>query len=88
MRREVIEVDLDRISPNLRLIYHGDLIEAQCRSIRSRGQVEPIQVWFDGECFRILDGEMQWRACKKLGFSQVKVIILEVSFSFRDWPTF
>jgi len=88
MRREVIEVDLDKISPNLRLIYHSDSIEGQCCSIRSRGQVEPIQVWFDGECFRILDGEIRWRACKKLGIGRVKVIIVEVSFSFRDRATF
>ncbi len=90
MRREwaeVIEVDLDRIRPNLRLVYPSESIEALSRLIRSRGQVEPIQIWFDGECFRIQDGEMQWRVCKKLGISRVKAVIVEGSYPFRAKST-
>ena len=81
MGRDVIEVELDRIHPNLRLIYHSELIEARCRLFHAHGQVEPIQVWFDGECLRIVDGEVQWRVCKKLGINRVKAIIVEVSES-------
>lgn len=77
MSKKVIEVDLERIRPNLRLIYHRESLEMLCRFILSRGQVDPIQVWFDGECFRIWDGEKRWRVCKMLGITRVRVILIE-----------
>ncbi len=73
----MIEVDLERIRPNLRLIFHRESFEMLCRFILSRGQVDPIQVWFDGECFRIWDGEKRWRVCKMLGITRVRVILIE-----------
>ena len=36
-----------------------------------------IKVWFMGRCFRILDGEKRWRACKKLGICEMKAMIVE-----------
>jgi ParB-like chromosome segregation protein Spo0J len=77
MKKKVIEVDLERIRPNLRLVYHRESLEMLCRFILSRGQVDPIQVWFDGECFRIWDGEKRWRVCKMLGITRVRVILIE-----------
>ena len=77
MGKRVIEVDVERIRPNLRLVYHSESIAWVCRSIQSRGQIEPIEVWFDGEGFRIWDGEKRWRACKILGITRVKVILVE-----------
>jgi ParB-like chromosome segregation protein Spo0J len=73
----LIEVDLEKIRPNLRLLYDKDTLEMLCRFILSRGQVDPIQVWFDGECFRIWDGEKRWRVCKMLGITRVRVILIE-----------
>ena len=77
MGKRVIEVDVERIRPNLRLVYHSESIAWVCRSIQSRGQIEPIEVWFDGDGFRIWDGEKRWRACKILGITRVKVILVE-----------
>jgi ParB family chromosome partitioning protein len=77
MRQNVREIGIDRISPNLRTIHYSDTIDEMVVSIRYRGQLEPIQVWFAGEDFRILDGEKRWRACKKLGVGTIKVVIVE-----------
>lgn len=77
MKTKVIEIDVERIRPNLRLVYHSESIEGLCRLIRSCGHVEPIQVWFDGECFRIWDGEKRWRVCKILGITRVKAFLIE-----------
>jgi ParB family chromosome partitioning protein len=73
----VIEIDVARVRPNLRLLYHRETIEALCQQIRSGSQLEPIQVWFDGEGFRIWDGEKRWRVCKMLGMARVKALLME-----------
>ena len=85
MKKMVIEIDVERIRPNLRLIYHQETIEVLCRWIQLRGEVEPIQVWFDGECFRIWDGEKRWRVCKILGITRVKARLVEFEeFSWEE----
>jgi len=71
----VMQLELRRIVPNLRMVYPVDSIEDLCRSIRSTGQMEPIRVWFDGERFRILDGERRWRACASLGMVRLNAVI-------------
>ena len=71
-------VKIEAIEPNRRCVCSIDSIEQLIDSIREKGQIEPIKIWFTGECFRIIDGEKRLRACKKLGLSQVKAIILEI----------
>jgi ParB family chromosome partitioning protein len=77
MALKVREIDLTQISPNLRLICENESIEELCLSIKCHGQQEPIEVCFAGEDFRILNGEKRWRACKKLGLTRIKAIIVE-----------
>ena len=77
MKKKVIEIEVESIRPNLRLIYLDEDLKKLCRWIQSRGEVEPIQVWFDGECFRIWDGEKRWRVCKMLGITRVKAFLIE-----------
>ena len=77
MKKKVIEIDVERIHPNLRLIYQHETIEGMRRWIQSGGQFEPIQVWFDGECFRIWDGEKRWRVCKMLGITRMRALLIE-----------
>ncbi len=72
-----VDVVIHRIRPNQRLVFRDESIEELCRSILCHGQEEPIQVWFDGEGFRILDGEKRWRACKRLGMTRVRAVIVE-----------
>ena len=70
-------IKTEAIKPNRRCICAIDSLEQLIASIRTKGQLEPIKIWFTGEDFRIIDGEKRWRACKKLGVPKMKVIILE-----------
>lgn len=78
MTSKVCEIDLARISPNLRFICEQEAIEELCLSIQSHGQQDFIEVYFTGEDFRIVKGERHWRACKKLGLTRIKAIIVEM----------
>ena len=73
MEKSVREVDIDAISPNLRLVCSEDAMEELARDIRLRGQREPILVSPARGSFRIIDGEKRWRACKRLGMSSIRV---------------
>jgi ParB family transcriptional regulator, chromosome partitioning protein len=73
MESAVREIELRKISPNLRCVCDWESIEELAGSILREGQVEPIDVWFSGESFRILDGEKRWRACKKLRWEHIRV---------------
>ena len=77
MVEEIIEIRIDKICPNRRLIFDQDTIIRVCYDIKLRGLMEPIVVELVGEGFRIIDGEKRWRACKKIGFTKIKAIIYE-----------
>jgi hypothetical protein len=70
-----VEIPMDRIHPNLRVACPEEAVAGLCRLLREGADLEPIQVWFDGWRFRILDGEMHWRALKRLGRSRARVVI-------------
>jgi len=72
-----MEIRLHRIHPNLRTVCQGDAIQTLYTSIRSQGLKHPIRISFDGERLRIVDGEKRWRACKRLGISRIKAILVE-----------
>lgn len=74
---QVRMIEISKINPNCRCIYALESIEEMVRSIRKNGQIDPIQIWFCDICFRILDGEKRWRACKKIGLRKIKAIIVE-----------
>jgi len=73
----VREIDLTKIHPNLRFICDNESIDELCLSIKCHGQEEPIRICFTGSEFRIVHGEKRWRACKKLGMTRIKAIIVE-----------
>lgn len=77
MERRVREIDLKRISPNFRYLCDEEAIVDLSGSIRRQGQLEPIHIWFVGDEFRILDGEKRWRACKKLGLTSIRAVIIQ-----------
>ena len=77
MEPQVHEIELCKICPDLRCICEQDAMGELCRSIRVLGQLEPIRIWFSGGSFRILDGEKRWRACRLLGLTRIKAIVIE-----------
>ena len=76
MVQEIREIDLKRISPNLRIVFEAECIEEIERGIKCRGQLEPILICFEHDSFRIIDGEKRWRACKRLGIKKIRAIII------------
>jgi ParB family chromosome partitioning protein len=76
MHRDVREIELKKISPNHRLVCSDESIEVLAQSIRLRGQLEPVEIFFMGASFRIMDGEKRWRACRRLGMTRIKAVIV------------
>lgn len=76
MIREIRQVKIDKIHPNRRLVFDEDTILQLCDDIRCQGMREPIIVEMMGYHFQIIDGEKRWRACKKIGLTEVKAEII------------
>jgi ParB family chromosome partitioning protein len=77
MGQDIREIELRKISPNLRVVYAAECIEEIAYAIKSRGLPEPIHIYFHHDSFRILDGEKRWRACKRLGVKRIRAVIAE-----------
>lgn len=76
MNITLCQLRLDAIQPNRRLCYADDVIELFCEMMRRRQPYDPIDVLFDGEQFRILDGEKRFRACKIAGMTHIEARIV------------
>ncbi|MDP2743720.1 MAG: ParB N-terminal domain-containing protein [Dehalococcoidia bacterium] len=79
MTGEIREIAIDKVRPNLRLVYEEDVILRLCEDIKFRGLQEPIVVELVEYWFQIVDGEKRWRACKRIGWMKVRALILEFS---------
>ena len=77
MGQQIRDIEIGRISPNLRAVYTAECIEETVRSVKCHGQLEPILICFEHESLCILDGEKRWRACRKLGMKTIKAVIVE-----------
>jgi ParB family chromosome partitioning protein len=74
--KEIRRVRIDKILPNRRLIFEEDIILSLCDDIKCNGMREPIIVEIAGYLFQIMDGEKRWRACKKIGLTEIKAEII------------
>lgn len=75
MEENIREIEIGKISPNRRIVYSAESIEQIGQSIRD-GQQEPILIRFEHDSFRIVDGEKRWRACKRLGVTRIRAVIV------------
>jgi len=66
---------IDSICPNPRCVCQIEELKDLISSLREQGQLEPIQTLLDNRIFIIQDGEKRWRACKKIGWRKVRVLI-------------
>ena len=73
---EIMEVEIDKIHPNRRLVFEEEIILRLCVDISLVGLLEPIDVEPVEYWFEIIDGEKRWRACKKIGMKRVRVRII------------
>jgi ParB family chromosome partitioning protein len=80
-RNAVLDIDVDRLSPNRFQprdhVEHAD-IEELARSIRANGIIQPILVRRDGAGFQIIAGERRWRAAQHAGLLKVPVIVRDL----------
>jgi ParB family chromosome partitioning protein len=74
--KEIRRVRIDKILPNRRLIFEEDIIYSLCDDIKCNGMREPVIVEIAGYLFQIIDGEKRWRACKKIGLTEIKAEII------------
>jgi len=76
MGEDFREIEVRKISPNLRIVCAAECIEEIVHAIKSRGYLEPINICLAHDSFRILDGEKRWRACKRLGMNTIRAIVI------------
>jgi len=80
-RHGVLEVDVDRLTPNrFQPRAHAERadIDELARSIRANGIIQPILVRPDGAGFQIIAGERRWRAAQRAGLLKVPVIVKDL----------
>jgi len=75
MEKDIREIEIHKIRPNLRIICTVECIEEIEQGIKCHGQMEPIHICFEHDSFRILDGEKRWRAFKRLGMRRILAVI-------------
>ena len=82
VRPGVLEVDVDRLSPNdhqPRLQMDDAKLDELAASIKANGVIQPILVRRSGERYQIIAGERRWRAAQRAGLRTVPVVVREVS---------
>ncbi len=70
----VVELDIDRLSPNdyqPRLQMDDARLEELAASIKANGVIQPIVVRKTAEGYRIIAGERRWRAARRAGLTRV-----------------
>ena len=78
----VVELDIDRLSPNdyqPRLQMDDARLEELAASIRANGVIQPIVVRKTADGYRIIAGERRWRAARRAGLTRVPVVVRDLS---------
>ena len=81
-RAGVLEVDLDRLTPNPyqpRLQIDEARLEELTRSIKANGVIQPILVRRSENGYHIIAGERRWRAAQRAGLLRVPVVVRDVA---------
>jgi ParB family chromosome partitioning protein len=81
-RSGLIEVDVDRLTPNVqqpRLQMDDARLRELADSIKANGIIQPILVRRTGDAFQIIAGERRWRAAQMAGLQKVPVVIRDVA---------
>ncbi|RKY29674.1 MAG: hypothetical protein DRP74_08415, partial [Candidatus Omnitrophota bacterium] len=79
---KITMVALDRIKPSTlqpRKDFDPQNMQELIQSIKEKGVIQPIIVRRRGEDFELIAGERRWRAAQQLNFSEMPVIIKDVT---------
>jgi ParB family transcriptional regulator, chromosome partitioning protein len=82
VRPGVLEVDVDRLTPNEqqpRLQMDETKLDELAASIKANGVIQPILVRRAGDRYHIIAGERRWRAAQRAGLHSVPVVVRDVS---------
>src|SRR4029453_17999594 len=82
VRPGVLEVDVDRLSPNdhqPRLQMDDAKLDELAASIKANGVIQPILGRRSGGGYQIIAGERRWGAAQRAGLRTVPVVVREVS---------
>lgn len=74
----VIEIDINKISPNVnqpRRFFEEDALEELAASIREYGIIQPLILKKADDYYEIVAGERRWRAAKIAGLKKVPCVI-------------
>jgi len=78
----VVELDIDRLSPNdyqPRLQIDDARLTELAASIKANGVIQPIVVRQTADGYRIIAGERRWRAARRAGLTRVPVVVKDLS---------
>ncbi|ADQ08301.1 parB-like partition protein [Caldicellulosiruptor hydrothermalis 108] len=76
------DVQIEKVLPNPyqpRSNFDERLIEELATSIKTYGLLQPIIVRKKGDFYYLIAGERRLRACKHLGYSKIKAIVINVT---------
>ena len=76
-----MQLDLDRIQPNLkqpRQSFDPETLEELARSMKRDGVLQPIIVRSAGDGFELIAGERRWRAAQMAGLLKIPALVKEV----------
>jgi ParB family transcriptional regulator, chromosome partitioning protein len=80
--KNAVEIPLEKIAPDPnqpREEFDEDALNRLAESLKTRGQLQPIRVRWDGGrgAYMILIGERRWRAAKLAGLPTVSAVVVE-----------
>jgi ParB family chromosome partitioning protein len=78
---ELIEIDIDRISPNPvqpRSRFDEGKLEELAQSIRENGIVQPILVRRHNGAYELVAGERRWRAAQRAGLQRIPAVVRDI----------
>lgn len=82
--KEYFQCDIELIRPNRyqpRLRFPEDEMEELSRSIKEQGIIQPLLVRKDHTGYELVSGERRLRAAKKVGLSQIPVLVKSITDS-------
>lgn len=74
----VLELPIDKIDPDPnqpRTEFNDATVQELAESLRSAGQIQPVEVREAGERYTLIDGERRWRAAKLADLATLRALV-------------
>ncbi len=82
MNNEIIQIDIDKVIPNIyqpRKYFNEEAIEELSVSIKQYGIIQPLTVRRRGEVYELVAGERRLRAAKLANLGEVPCNIVDIT---------